>query len=165
MSAVEVYPNLFVGKGEDIAGVMVGGDVLPEWYVISAAKEPFHREALGYTGRAATKDHAEYLVAYRPRRMILNLVDVEDPAYIRKEIIDRALVVITTFLWDGYKVLVHCNQGGSRGPSIAFLWLAKCTSTFAGLDLETALERFKAIYPAYAPAKGFEIYIAKELCP
>ena len=74
-------------------------------------------------GRATPKDHPEYLIARRPGRLIFNLVDVADVNYIPAQIIDAAF-------WTGIhqniassKVLVHCNQGMSRSPAIAFLYL------------------------------------------
>jgi hypothetical protein len=68
---IEVFPNLYVGNGVDEAEVR-GKE---GWYVISAAKDPWHRKALGYTSQGAPKDHPEYLIANRDQHMILNLVD------------------------------------------------------------------------------------------
>jgi predicted protein tyrosine phosphatase len=152
---IEVHHNLFVGDATDEASVRGAAG----WYVVSAAKEPWHRQALGYTQRAAPKDHPEYLWARRENRLILNLVDVADPAYIRPEIVEIALAAIHTALEkDGQKVLVHCNQGGSRGPTIAMLYLQRHTDEFAGLDYEAAAEQFRSIYPSYAPARGVAEY-------
>ena len=47
-----------------------------------------HRDALGYSGKAAPKGHPEYLLARRENRLILNLVDANDPRLFAKEIID-----------------------------------------------------------------------------
>jgi hypothetical protein len=46
-----------------------------QWFVVHACKEPYHRKELGYTGRAAPKEHPEYLICRRPGRLILNLID------------------------------------------------------------------------------------------
>ena len=159
---IEVFPNLFVGSGADLIHVDDGNKGIKDgWFVISAAKEPFHREALKYTGRAAPKEHPEYLMARRGNRLILNLVDVDDPAYIRKEIVDVALADITSELGKGNKVLVHCNQGGSRGPGIALAWMHKNAPSYAGLTLEEAEANFRPIYPDYAPAAGIRGYLAQ----
>ena len=154
---IEVHRNLFVGDG--LTSVSRIGD--PDWFVISAAKEPWHRELLKYTGRAAPKDHPEYLLAYRPGRLVLNLVDVNDMAYIPDEIIATALTAIHAALADDRKVLVHCNQGHSRSPTIALLYLSKWTDTFKGKDYDEGVEAFKVIYPDYAPAKGMADYARK----
>lgn len=146
---IEIFQNLFVGSQQDEADVRgrVG------WYVIHACKEPYHREALGYTGRAASKSHPEYLIASRPGRLILNIVDVADVAYIPPEIIDTAIAAIQRNITTT-KVLVHCNQGLSRSPTIAFLYLAKHTDRYRLMDFSSAVDEFRRIYPAYAPAVG-----------
>lgn len=159
---IEVFPNLFVGNATDLIHVDDGKrGVKDGWFVISAARDPWHRQALGYTGRGAPKDHPEYLMARRGNRLILNLVDVDDPAYIRPEIMDVALHDITAELDKGNKVLVHCNQGGSRGPCIALAWLHEFGPYGAGMTFDAAEAEFKAIYPDYAPAAGIRGYLAQ----
>lgn len=88
---VEIHHRLFVGSQHDYEQNI---RFQPGWRIVHACREPYHREALGYRGRSAPKDDPEYLVALRGDRLILNLVDVEDPAYIPKEIMDRSLVFI-----------------------------------------------------------------------
>lgn len=149
----EVYPSLFVGNEADAYSVLNQSG----WFVIHACKEPFHRQALGYSGRGALKTHPEYLIAKRDNRLILNLVDAADPAYIPKEIIDAAIEAIHQNILQR-KVLVHCNQGMSRSPTIAFLYLARHTNVFSSDNLVTSLNEFKKLYPAYAPANGVEIF-------
>ena len=149
---IEVHPNLFVGSGADLPEDTDG------WFIISAAKEPYHRDALGYTGRTAPKDHPEYLMARRDNRLILNLVDVADPAYIRPELIGIALHDIGAELAKGNKVLVHCNQGGSRAPGIALMWLHR-NGPYQAMSLDEAETHFKTIYPDYAPAAGIRGYL------
>ena len=115
----EIIPGLYVGNGHDYDEHHSDHTLK----VISAAKEPWHRQALGYTGRAAPKDNPEYLIAFRPRHVILNLVDPNDSKWIPRELIDAAIDEIANGLDDGMDVLVHCNQGESRAPSIALLYL------------------------------------------
>jgi hypothetical protein len=148
---VEIYPNLFVGSQEDYEHYQSG---MTEWIVIHACKEPYHREALGYTGRAASKDHPEYLIARRGNRLILNLVDVENPAYIADEIMDAAVDEIHRALGAGQKVLVHCNQGQSRSPTIAMLYLGMRTEVLPRSSFEAARAAFTALYPLFSPAGG-----------
>lgn len=75
---IEVKSNLFVGSQDDEAAIRGQGG----WFVVHACKEPYHRQALGYSGRGAPKDHPEYLIARREGRLILNLVDVDNVSYI-----------------------------------------------------------------------------------
>jgi len=167
---IEVYPHLWVGAQTDLVHVQdhdhVDGQVHIKdgWFVVTAAKEPWHRQALGYTGRAASKDHPEYLWAERQRRVILNLVDVDDPAYIRREIMDHAASWISRALTmpavDGRmpRVLVHCNQGQSRAPTVALWFMHKHTDALPA-DREEAIALFKSKYPAYEPAQGMAKWI------
>lgn len=151
---IEVFTNLFVGSQEDEAAIRPQSG----WYVIHACKEPYHRQALGYTGRGAPKNHPEYLIAPREGRLILNLVDVDNVAYIPPEIIDAALAAIHQNIASS-KVLVHCNQGMSRSPTIALLYMTKFTDQFNSMDSEGATQEFRRIYPGYAPAVGMAEYV------
>ncbi len=152
---IEVFLNLFVGNEADARTVLH----TPGWYVVHACKEPFHRQALGYTGRGAPKDHPEYLVAKRDCRLILNLVDAPNPAYIPKEVIDAALEAIHQNISQS-KVLVHCNQGMSRSPTIALLYLAGYTSALGKNDFEQLV---KQLNPAVQAT--FDWLIAKNQQP
>lgn len=164
---IEVSPNLWVGNGDDEASVR-GKD---GWTVVSAARDPWHRRALGYTGRGAPKDHPEYLIASRPGHLILNLVDAADVAYIPQSLVEQALRLIHEMIdgrqfdrdgrlqdFIGNKVLIHCNQGQSRSPTIALLYLARHDPRFAGLGYDDAIAKFKTIYPPYEPSKGMADY-------
>lgn len=150
---IEVHQNLFVGAELDEQRLRGDGG----WFFVHACKEPYHREALGYTGRAAAKGHPEYLIARRPGRLILNLVDVADVNFIMPEIVDAAINAIHLNIPER-KVLVHCNQGQSRSPTIAMLYLARHTDIFRGLDHAAAFGAFAAIYPPFAPARGMAEY-------
>lgn len=143
---IEVAPGIHVGSQADL-------EALPDDHgmaVVHACKEPFHRQALGYTGRAAPKDDPEYLFARRDDRLILNLVDVADPAYVRLEIMDAVVEFVGEMRAEGRPIVIHCNQGRSRSPTIAMLLMAKSLPA----KFEDAEEAFKQIYPDYDPASG-----------
>jgi hypothetical protein len=151
---IEVYQNLFVGSQND--EVAIRGQ--SGWFVIHACKEPYHRQALGYTTPGAPKNHPEYLLAARPGRLILNLVDVDKVSFIAPEIIDAALIAVRDNIGSS-KVLIHCNQGMSRSPTIAFLYLLKYTDVLGVTKHTEAVRTFQALYPSYAPAKGMADYV------
>ena len=59
------------------------------------------------------------------------------------------------------KVLVHCNRGMSRSPTIALLYLLKHTNALPNASLQEALGRFRELYPPYAPARGVALFTQK----
>lgn len=151
---IEVHENLYVGAEIDEKSIRGRAG----WFIIHACKEPYHRHALGYTGKGASKDHPEYLIAHREGRLILNLVDVEDVRFISPIIIDAALDAVHSNIVER-KVLIHCNQGQSRSPAIALLYLVRHTRRLDGLSVDQALARFTEIYPPFNPARGMMNYI------
>jgi len=154
---IEICPNLFIGAQDDYEFQVRG---LLGWRVVHACKEPYHRRELGYTSRGAPKNHPEYLIARRENRLILNLVDADDPNYIPKEIIDVALQFINTGLADSSKVLVHCNKGESRSPSIGLLYLAIYTDKLPQ-EFALAEQSFREIYPFYNASFGMRGFLVR----
>jgi predicted protein tyrosine phosphatase len=148
---IEIYPNLFIGNEKDYESRVRHE---PGWCIVHACKEPYHRRALGYHSKAAPKNHPEYLIARRDNRLILNLVDAPDSAYIPKEIIDAALEFIKNNLKGGNHVLVHCNEGCSRSAGIGLLYLAKHTDRLPKRNFVEAETVFRALYPPYNPKSG-----------
>lgn len=118
---IEVHENLFIGNEKDFENNVKQKD---GWAVVQACKEPYHREAIGYSGRSVSPEHEEYLVARRGDRLILNMVDVENPNFFDEGMIEEALDFVGQQLDKGNKVLIHCNQGKSRSPSLGLLFLA-----------------------------------------
>jgi hypothetical protein len=153
---IEVHPNFFVGNQQDYDFGVAGQE---GWAVVHACKEPYHRQALGYRGRGAPRDHPEYLVARRGNRLILNIVDANDPAFFAKEMIDAALDFIDEGLAENRRVLVHCNEGESRSPCIALLYMAARLGVLPKYSFEVAEDQFKAIYPNYNPKPGIREHV------
>jgi predicted protein tyrosine phosphatase len=154
---IEIFPNLFVGTQQDYEFSVKNQ---PGWLIVHACKEPYHRQELGYTSQGAPKSHPEYLIARRGNRLILNLVDAPDPRYIPKEIIDAALAFIDQGMKSSQKVLVHCNLGESRSPSIGLLYLATYTDQLPK-DFALAEQAFRNIYPMYNPKTGMRGFLAE----
>lgn len=149
----EVSSNLFVGTCEDYEQIKQENG----WVFVAACKEPYHRNALGYTGRGVPKDHPEYLFCYRDNLLILNLVDVQNPAWISDKIIDESLLFVEHAIMAHRKVLVFCNQGKSRSATIAMLYL-QGQGIFNGMSFEEAEAAFCKLYPNYEPANGMREY-------
>lgn len=149
----EIHKNLYVGS-------LIDYEILqdnPDYSFVQACKEPCHRRAVGYSGRAAPKTHPEYLIAYRSNRIILNIVDTPTGKYFCNEIFEKSLNFIDEHIEAGRKVLIHCNQGLSRSPSIGLLFLAIKGKIRNGNFWE-AKEDFLKIYPEYSP-KGVQEFI------
>ena len=49
---IEIHQNLFVGDASDYEQIVRWED---GWRVVHACREPYHRKALGYTGRPRRK--------------------------------------------------------------------------------------------------------------
>lgn len=145
----EIIPDLWVGT---IADYEIEKDN-EDFFTVIAAKEPYHRIAVGYSGRSCGKDNPEYLFAERERCLICNLVDVADPAYISPVIISKVLESIKDTLDNGKQVLICCNQGHSRSAVIGLLYM-KHKGFFKGISFEEAETQYERIYPDYAPADG-----------
>lgn len=152
---IEVAKNLFVGNQNDYENLVKLRD---DFSVVHACKEPYHRKALGYSGRVAPKNHPEYLIARRGSRLILNLIDVDDPNYIPEEIIFKAVNFIEEKLSHDKKVLVHCNQGESRGPGIGIICFAR-SKAISDLSYFSARKEFKKVYPKYNPSLGMSKFL------
>lgn len=146
---VEVFTNLFVGDADGITEAQNRG-----MFIIHAAKEPWHREHLGYTGRAAPKDDPRYLWDAYEDEMWCNLVDAHDVKYVPDELVMAIVRVIGEGLELGLKVFIHCNKGGSRAPTMALLYLLKNVPGYT-------VAMFKRSYPAYAPGPGMAAYLQR----
>jgi hypothetical protein len=135
---------------------------MPEgWAVVHACKEPFHRMALQYSGRGCPKDHPEYLWSERiGNRLALNIVDAPSSIFFDKSMVDKALDFIEQKLSEGFKVLVHCNQGESRSASICLLYLIK-HGIIKGETFEDCEVELLKVYPEYNPGTGIRGF-AKE---
>ena len=144
---IEVCPNLFVGNDSDCINF--------NGAICHCCKEPHHRRMVGYKGRALSKDHPEYLYAIRGTEIALNMVDVDNPAYHSEEMVNAGLEFIRGSLANGLRVLVACNQGESRAPSVAMLSMRnELPDSFGEAEVE-----FRKLYPAYNPKNGIREYL------
>jgi len=148
---MEVYKNLFIG--DDTAYERL--KARENWFFIRCCKfgPGGHKDTLGYTTQGAPKDKNYYFV-YKDNRLALNLLDSDDPNFIPDVIIDEAMKCIGKQLESGKKVLVACNQGRSRGPTVAMLFLRSIKDLPA--RYHEAFRIFKGIYDKYDPGQGME---------
>lgn len=146
----EIIDNLYIGNQYDS---------LPEgWAVINAAKCPWHQQAVGYT-KSLDSTHPNYLIHETEDALSLNLVDA--PFEFKPQYTDPIFKKAFEFINANRKsrpVLVRCNVGRSRSPSLVMAYLVKMM-LLDGNPYEEALQEFKEIYPAYEPGKGVEAYL------
>ena len=149
----EVHANLVVGG---IEACSYGGSGRA---VVHACKHPCHQRRVGYTGNLPSS-HPEYLVAPRGNHLFLNMVDMDQKLQHRftGPILRAALDFIATQV-GARTVIVHCNHGYSRSPTIAMLYLAKRAGVLSHTAFDEAAEAFKQLYPAYAPGPGVTAYL------
>lgn len=150
---IEVYENLFVGDSKSCS---YRSDLSRA--VIHACKHPCHVESVGYKG-SLPSDHPYYLFYENGKHLFLNMVDMEREFHPRftNPMMKVAMYFIEKYIVDN-QVLVHCNQGQSRSPSIALVYLAlknvlnPNSYGFATMD-------FKKRYPNYDPGNGIAMYL------
>lgn len=151
----EIYDGLYVGDDRDCQTAP------SDWAVVHACKHSCHQDAVGYQG-SLSSDHPEYLVADREADLYLNLVDMDRPLSheYTEPIIEAAFDFINIHLPDR-EVLIHCNQGQSRSPALALLYLVKREEVIPNEDYATAKAAFSERYPAFVPGNGVDSYLRK----
>lgn len=151
----EISQNLFVGAEQGCRAA----DRSDEYAVVHACKDPCHRRALGYRGNLP-QGHPNYLVHRDGGDLYLNMVDMQ-----RKQSHEfmQPMISVSLDFVDEYinstPVLIHCNQGQSRSPSLAMLYLAKRTDTVSDESYSTATSEFRELYTRFNPGQGIHLYL------
>lgn len=148
-----VYPNLYIGAEQEC-------NFTPstEWAVIHACKNPCHVRAVGYRG-SLPSSHPNYLILEKTGHLFLNMVDMEQallPVY-ADPIMKAAMAFISRRIIE-QKILIHCNQGVSRSPSIALLYLAHIGHISKDSYSEASGD-FLKLYPVFNPGRGISLYM------
>jgi hypothetical protein len=147
----QVRDRLWVGNLHDCE------DAASDWAVVHACKDPCHKLAVGYSG-SLPDNHEHYLAYHSGRHLFLNMIDPPVPLF-KAESFRRATAFIAENIGQR-NVLVHCNHGLSRSPSITLLWLAKATMEIPGATYEEARTAFQSLYPEYDPGLGIQTFLA-----
>ena len=129
--------------------------------VVHGCKDPCHRAFVQYRGHLAPS-HPEYLWALRGRELALNLIDPPVPLF-RVESFVRALDFMDAFRDGPDPLLIHCNNGLSRAPSLALLYMAKRSKTIPDDSFAVARAVFETLVPpgTYQPGQGIETFLAE----
>ena len=170
--ATQVYDGLFVGNGCDtykFAGSILHCAKNP-WFDDAAANIRLLENSAPPIERGIFPSLVNgnvILVEYN--EMALNMVDVADPSYFSHEMVNSGLQFISDRMADGDPVLVHCNMGVSRSPSMAFLWMFE-HGLFADesgvlIEYRYAKDDFEGLYPDWYPGNGIRAYLDKRCQP
>lgn len=151
----EITHNLFVGELVDF---MVA---IPEEMAFVHATQTIHYTKMGWdrTHNKPDKEHPNYIVFEEPNSISLNWVD--GGAFLYKMSGPETFIKVLDFIdkrIKDKKVLVHCDQGMSRGPTIGLLYLAKRAKTISDESFDDAYSEFIKIYPDYNPG-GIAEYV------
>jgi hypothetical protein len=144
--------------------VFVAGDLCcrrgdAEWAVVHACKSPCHQRALGYQG-SLPNSHPNYLTLYDGSDLFMNIIDPPVPLFMAPSFSN--FLRFSEEHWSaGQKLLIHCNQGESRAPSLALLFLAKCRHAIDNTSYLSARSEFETLYSRYNPGKGIQTYFSK----
>jgi hypothetical protein len=146
---LQVCKNLYVG---DTEGLVFTNK--KDWAIVHVSQK-YHYSLFGWDhkGNKPPKNHPHYLKYKESSEMSLNLVDGGAAMYEWfgvvgfKEVLD--------FIDDnaklGKKILIHCDKGESRSPSIALLYMAKRLNILNKNSYLEACSQFTKIYPKYNP--------------
>lgn len=153
----EVYENLYIGNISDLHSI---GPNNEDWAFVHATRTVHFNifgEALAYNKEE--RSHEDYLYYAEDNRLSLNWMD--GPAIFYEagglEVFREAMDFIEKWL-PKRNVLVHCDQGVSRSPTLTLTYLAKRTDRLPDTSFEEAKEEFVEIYPDYFPG-GIEDYV------
>lgn len=146
----EVSKNLFVGNDLDCAN--------SSGFAVIHACKTCHQKALRYTG-SLTSSNPNYLFFQKDKNLFLNMVDMRKvlEQKFTNPIMESAILFINENV-EKRRVLIHCNQGFSRSPSIALIYLSLINILPNTFYLD-AKNDFTKVFPEYNPGSGIELYM------
>jgi hypothetical protein len=147
----QISPNVFVGSDDDYEKQKDN----KEFSFLRCCKFGLggHKDTLGYDTQASPEGKNKYWVK-KGNLLALNLLDLDDPNHVPVEAIQEGLDFIRDHL-DEYKVLVACNSGHSRGPTMGLMWLRTIGRLPYSFMYSEKIYR-NEIYPKFDPGIGIE---------
>lgn len=146
----EVVERLYVGDKHSCAFNSEG------WGVVHACKS-HHQIALGYEG-SLNSSHPSYLSYQLNNHLYLNIIDPDKPLFQLEPFIKGLNFLHRWHKTKKSRVLIHCDKGESRAPSLAMLYLATRKIIPNG-GFQFARPAFEKLYPDYSPGKGIQIWL------
>ena len=123
----------------------------PSWAVVNTAKT-VHIEVKGWSN-APPRNHPDYLAFEDGQFLSFNWVDGAARMYdwSGPEAFVRALDFIGKW-YESKNILINCDLGQSRSPSVGLLYLAKRLHLISDSSFAVARAEFQELYPGYAPS-------------
>ncbi len=118
--------------------------------IVHACKTPCHQNALRYEGSLPSTD-PNYLFFEGDLDLFLNIIDPKEPLF-KIEVFDKALEFIDKHI-KNREVIIHCNQGLSRAPALAMLFL------FRDKSFDEAMNSMRDMFPQFAPNTGIQTFL------
>lgn len=153
----KIVDRLWVGTVEDCKAI----EDDPDWAIVHACKFPCHAERCG---AKIGRESRSYLSFREGNQLFLNMIDLPKPLFPR-QLFDAFLAFMGDVFPGGSNsarkhVLIHCNQGESRAPSLALLFLAKRLFRVSNASYDEAWDEFeKLIGTQYCPSQGIEDWL------
>ena len=151
----EIYANLFIGDDDDCDSCSMDSG-----FSIVHACKTCHQGALKYKGFLPST-HPNYLSYEDGKHLYHNLVDMPNEllAKYTNPIFKHSMEFIKREIESlNKKVLVHCNFGYSRSPSLGLTYLA-ITGIIPKKSIKEAMDEFIRLYPRYSPGRGIILYM------
>lgn len=125
--------------------------------VVHACKSPCHQHAVGYKGNLPPR-HPNYLVLRQSYDIYLNIIDPPVPLF-KLDTFLQFLLFAGEHYDRGASLLIHCNKGESRAPTLALLFLAKHLHVISDDGFSSAQAAFASLYPGYRPGFGIQQFL------
>jgi hypothetical protein len=148
---IAVHERLFVG---DESACRQG---TANQAVVHACKSPCHQRSVGYT-KSLPPTHPHYLALRKPYDLYLNIIDPPVPLF-QAETFRQFFQFSAEHYDSGASLLIHCNRGESRSPTLALLFLAKHLKTIPNNSFRGAMDAFISLYENYRPGLGIQTYM------
>lgn len=129
----------------------------PHLALVHACKSPCHQAAVGYSG-SLPRDHPHYLALQQPCNLFLNIIDPPVPLF-QLQTFRHFLAFADQQTSAARPMLIHCNQGESRAPTLALLHLALQRKTLPRATYAEARAAFLLLYPRYQPGAGIQQFL------
>ena len=148
---MKLTDNLFIG---DDTFCQPGGSNIA---IVHGCKT-CHARVLNYKG-SLPPSHAYYLLYPQPYNLYCNLIDPPIPLF-KIESFKGFLNWTMPHVEKGRPILIHCNSGTSRAPSLALVLLSKGQHLITDESFEAARAEFMEKYlPDYQPGLGITKFL------